>query len=236
MFKKLTDGWKNLSHNHWKMGIISIMFYLAFQIFADILAIKMTNVAGLTISAAFFVFPMTFTLRDLIHKFMGKQVAQIVIRTALLINFTMLLIFWVYIAFPPVKGTENIQAAVALIFGSMWRIVLASITAEFISETVDTEVYQAWVNKFGAKYQWGRVLSSNIVAGPIDITVFKLVAFLGWLPMGVVFANILSEMLLRFALAVISMPLIYIPPNPTTEKLKMFVKGLEHTDLETPVN
>jgi len=209
------------------MGIVAIMFYLAFQVFADLLAIKMTNIAGLTISAAFFVYPMTFTFRDLIHKFMGKAMALLVIRTALAINFVMLAVFWVYITLPPVIGTEAIQSSVQLIFGSMWRIVLASITAEFISETVDTNVYQAWVDKFGQKYQWGRVLSSNLVAGPVDITAFKLVAFLGVLPMGVVFANILSEMFLRVLLAVISMPLIYIAPNPTTDKLKMFVRGLD---------
>lgn len=230
MFKKMLVNWKEFRTNHWKMGIVSIMFYLAFQVFADLLAIKMTSFAGLTVSAAFFVYPMTFTFRDLMHKFMGKKVSVIVIKTALLINIVMLGVFWIYVNAPPVPGTEDIQASVSLIFGSMWRIVLASVLAEFVSELVDTEVYQAWVNKFQNKHQWGRVLFSNIVAGPIDITVFKLVAFLGWLPMGVVFANILSEMLLRVGLAIVSIPLIYIAPSPTTEKLKMFVRGIDEIE------
>ena len=191
---------------------------------------KRQGVFGLTISAAFFVYPMTFTFRDLIHKFMGKGVSRMVIKIALLINVIMLGIFWIYVKLPPVAGTEFVQDAVSLIFGSLWRIVLASVLAEFISEMIDTEVYQAWVNKFGEKYQWGRVLSSNIIAGPIDITAFKLIAFLGVLPMGVVFANIASEMLLRLALAVISIPLIYIAPSPKTDKLKMFVRGIEKKD------
>lgn len=222
----LRTKYRQFVSDNWKVGLIAVMLYLAFQVFADILAIKMTVIAGLTISPAFFVYPMTFTFRDMIHKFLGKQVAQLVIGMALAINIIMLGIFQIYVQLPAVAGAEEIQAAVSLIFGSMWRIVLASISAEFISEMVDTEVYQLWVNKFKQRHQWGRVLFSNLVSGPIDITVFKLVAFLGWLPMGVVWANIASEMLLRVALAVISIPLIYIAPSPSESALRMFVRGI----------
>jgi queuosine precursor transporter len=167
------------------------------------------------------------------HKYIGKQGARLVIVTALALNAIMLLIFQLYVKLPAVAGTEDVQAAVSLIFGSMWRIVLASILAEFASEMMDTEVYQAWVNKFGERHQWGRVLFSNLVAGPIDIVVFKLVAFAGWLPMSVVWANIGGEMLLRVILAVVTVPLIYLAPTPTTNQLaNIFIRGYKEKQEE----
>lgn len=236
MFKNFRNNYQEFVSNPWKVGIVAVMFYLAFQVFADILAIKQTTLFGLVISPAFFVFPMTFTLRDVMHKYIGKQGARLVIVTALVLNAIMLLIFQLYVKLPAVAGTEDVQSAVSLIFGSMWRIVAASILAEFASEMMDTEVYQAWVNKFGQKHQWGRVLFSNLVAGPIDIVVFKLVAFAGWLPMSVVWANIGGEMLLRVILAVATVPLIYLAPNPTTNQLaNIFIKGYKEKQEETVV-
>jgi queuosine precursor transporter len=233
MLNKSNNKYQEFVSNPWKVGIVAIMFYLAFQVFADILAIKQTTLFGLVISPAFVVFPMTFTLRDVMHKYIGKQGARLVIVTALALNAIMLLIFQLYVKLPAVAGTEDVQAAVSLIFGSMWRIVLASILAEFASEMMDTEVYQAWVNKFGERHQWGRVLFSNLVAGPIDIVVFKLVAFAGWLPMSVVWANIGGEMLLRVILAVVTVPLIYLAPTPTTNQLaNIFIRGYKEKQEE----
>ncbi|MCZ7671104.1 MAG: VUT family protein [Chloroflexi bacterium] len=61
----------------------------------------------------------------------------------------------------------------------MWRIVLASILAEVISELVDTEAYHWFVTKVTKEKQWARVLVSNSASIPIDTAIFALVAFGG---------------------------------------------------------
>jgi len=216
----MRNGWGEFKTDPLRMGVSAIMFYLAFQIFADILSIKVTQVAGLTFGAVFFVYPLTFTFRDLIQKFLGKKVARTVIVTALAINLLMVLIFQIYVMMKPAPGNEFVQDAVSLIFGSTWRIILASIVAEFISEMVDTNVYSKWVNKFGQKHQWGRVLFSNIVAGPLDVIIFNLIAFSGLWPWDLIVAVTKTEFVIRIAMAVVSIPLIYIAPSPNVEKIK----------------
>jgi len=219
----LWRGVKDTFRTPWKMGIISIMFYLAFQIFSDILALKQIEVGWLTLSPVFFIYPLTFTFRDMMHKVMGKQVSRIVIVTALVLNFVMLGLFRIYVSTAPAEGSAAVQGAVETVFGSVWRIVLASITAEFISEMVDTEVYQRWVNKFGEKHQWGRVLFSNMIAGPIDIIAFKVVAFAGIWPTAMLFSNLRTEFLFRFVLAAVSIPFIYLVPTPKQQQFKEFL-------------
>jgi queuosine precursor transporter len=216
MFREL----KELTQSPWKMGIITIMAYLSFQIFADIMALKQIAIGPLVMSPVFFVFPATFTFRDMIHKALGKSVAHVVIVTALIINFVMLGLFRLYISIPPAPGSESAQAAIELVFGSVWRIVLASIVAEFVSQMIDTEVYAGWVKIFGQEKQWGRVFFSNLIAGPVDIIVFKVVAFAGLWPTSMLFANLWTEFFFRFGLALIGMPLIYLVPATTKDQLR----------------
>ena len=45
----------------------------------------------------------------------------------------------------------------AAVLGPLWRIVVASIIAEVISELVDTEVYHWFVHRVTRRYQWARV-------------------------------------------------------------------------------
>jgi len=69
--------------------------YVAAQMLADISSLKITEVAGFSMDAGTLVYPFTFTLRDLIHKVAGKQVARALIIGAAVINLFMAGLFWV---------------------------------------------------------------------------------------------------------------------------------------------
>ena len=223
----MKQKWSELKTDPLKLGIVAIMFYLSFQIFADILSLKATSFFGLTLGAVFFVYPLTFTFRDIMHKVLGKEVAKLVIYTALSINVVMLGIFWIYVNMPVAEGSEWAQPASELIFGNIWRIVVASVVAEFISEMMDTELYQRWVNKWGEKHQWGRVLYSNTIAGPLDVILFNLIAFTGLWETSLILAVVKTEILLRICMAVVSIPLIYLVPTPKSKVMKAVVSKLK---------
>jgi len=222
----MLDLIRSFTKDRLRVGIAAVMFYAAFQIFADILSLKVTTMFGLTFGAVFFVYPLTFTFRDLIHKTLGVKAARIVIVSALAINVVMLLIFEVYLRMPVVAYDEfqvMVQDASSLVFGSIWRIVLASIIAEFISEMLDTEIYQRFVNKFGQKHQWGRVLFSNAIAGPIDVIIFNTIAFAGLFSTQLLVNLSKTEIFIRILMAVVSIPLIYLAPQ--FDELKGKVKN-----------
>ncbi|MEZ4516522.1 MAG: queuosine precursor transporter [Chloroflexota bacterium] len=112
------------------------------------------------------------------------------------------------------------------ILGPVWRIVLASITAEIVSELIDTEVYHWFVTRITTKYQWARVLVSNAVSVPIDSLVFSVlvIAPLPFLldspltvPWSVVWQIFLFNVGVKFAVTLISMPLIYATPDRNWE-------------------
>ena len=63
--------------------------YVAAQMMADIASLKIITIMGRAVDAGTLVYPFTFTLRDLVHKLAGKQVARALIFTAAAINLLM---------------------------------------------------------------------------------------------------------------------------------------------------
>ena len=114
-------------------SIVIIALYAAAQMMADIGSLKIGFIAGLSIDGGTFIYPITFTLRDMIHKKLGKKAARTIIIVCALINLAMALFFSLLTKLPsdPSWGLQNEFAS---ILGPVWRIVLASIAAEVISD------------------------------------------------------------------------------------------------------
>jgi len=186
--------------------------YVAAQMLADVTSLKIALVAGFSIDAGTFVYPLTFTLRDLVHKTVGATGARLLIITAAAINLVMALLFAFTAALPP-DPSWPLQDAYAAVLSPVWRIVIASILAEVIAELVDTEVYRLWVERVTRRYQWARVLTSNSISVPLDSLVFCWLAFGGALPNAVVWSIVASNILVKGATTLISLPAIYFVPE-----------------------
>lgn len=190
-------------------SIVIIALYAAAQMMADIGSLKIGFIAGLSIDGGTFIYPITFTIRDMIHKKLGKKAARTIIIVCALINLAMALFFSLLTKLPsdPSWGLQNEFAS---ILGPVWRIVLASIAAEVISELLDTEMYHLWVTKITTKFQWARVLFSNVVSVPVDSLIFGLIAFWGLMSADTVWSIILANIIVKGIITIISIPLIYL--------------------------
>ncbi|MCB2224862.1 MAG: queuosine precursor transporter [Actinobacteria bacterium] len=184
--------------------------YVAAQMLADISSLKITEVAGLSMDAGTLVYPFTFTLRDLVHKVAGVRVARALIAAAAVINLCMAGLFWVVDRLPALEGVGPQTDSFGAVLAPVWRIVFASILAEVVSELIDTEAYSAWVRRFGERRQWGRVLASNAVAIPVDSLLFVLVAFAGVVTAGEVWEIFTTNVVVKGAVTVVSIPWIYL--------------------------
>ena len=189
--------------------------YLLCQIIADVTALKMVDMFGIYVPAAVFIYALTFTLRDVVHKQLGKQTAVFMVLTAGVVNVLMAAYFVFTVWLKPAPFWGN-QEAYNLILGVVPRIVGASILAEMISELIDTEIY----HRIKHLAPWKRVLGSNAVSLPIDSLIFVSVAFAGTMPLSALIAVMLGQILLKAVITVISIPLIYvIPDKPLTPEL-----------------
>lgn len=185
--------------------------YVAAQIFADVTSLKIVRVAGLSLDAGTLIYPFTFTLRDLVHKVMGKRSARLLIVAAAAINLFMAALFWVVsrLPFDPSAGPQPDWDAV---LSPVWRIVIASIIAEVVSELIDTEAYHLWVTRITDRYQWARVLASNAISIPVDSVLFVWLAFGGVFTAAVVWAIFWANVIIKGAVTLLSLPAIYLVP------------------------
>jgi len=191
--------------------------YITCQLIADIGATRFVQIGPLALSAGTFVFGLTFTLRDLIHKHLGKNWARSAIAAAAIFNI--FLSGYLYLmSLLPAPGWYANAEAWNVIFGLVPAITIGSIIAEFISEMVDTEIYALWTKWLPKAPQWTRVLVSNVCSIPVDSLVFCTLAFsivpklLG--AAGITLMEALTfaaggQIVYKFAITLISLPFIY---------------------------
>lgn len=189
--------------------IIVAISYIAAQMMSDIASLRIVTVLGFSMDAGTLVYPLTFTLRDMIHKVAGIKIARIVIVAAAAINIVMAILFWI-VSRLPADASVGPQMEFVAVLSPVWRIVFASIIAEVISELIDTESYRIWVERITTRFQWLRVLVSNSFSIPLDSIIFCWIAFGGILPATVVWSIFFSNVIVKGATTIISLPMIYL--------------------------
>jgi uncharacterized integral membrane protein (TIGR00697 family) len=189
-------------------AILVSVSYIAAQMLSDIGSLQIVLFAGLSFDAGTFIYPITFTLRDLAHKVLGLKGVRVLIVSAAVINLFMALYFWFVAGLTPdqVAGSSDLWGKV---LSPVWRITLASIAAEVVAEFIDTEAYRFWVDRVTHKFQWLRVLVSNAFSIPIDSLMFSFLAFYGTMPLSSVVGIFTSNVIIKGIVTLVSMPMIY---------------------------
>ena len=182
---KRTDAFRlkggKLGLDRTQAAIILSGLYLFFSLAGNIAATKVTYFGGLVMDAGF-IYSLTFTWRDLIHKQLGEKAAVTTIWLSAAVNLLAALYFQLVVLLPAQTDWANGggQTAWEFLFSLQMRIVLASILTALIAELIDTKVYQLWTRGGREKWpQWTRVFASNSVSIPVDSLLFPIIAFAG---------------------------------------------------------
>jgi hypothetical protein len=193
------------------LALVSSSLYVSFQIIANVLSTKITVLPffHLAVDGGTIIYPLTFTLRDFVHKTWGKNNARQVVIIAALMNVLAVLLFFAIGKMQP-DASWAFQSEYEKILMPVARITFASIIAQVISELIDTEifslVYHKWSDVLG-------VLFSNGVALIIDSIIFSLIAFLGVLPFSAVLEIIVANILIKALMSLVVAPTIRLVPR-----------------------
>ena len=190
-------------------AVVFISLYLAAQMLSNVASLKIGIVAGLAVDMGTFIYPITFTLRDLVHKTVGRRNARVLVFTAAAANLFMAA-YLLAATLVPDDPSWGLGEQFRAIFSPVWRIVAASIIAQLVSELADTEVYHWFVTRITRRRKWLRVLVSNSVSVPLDNAVFALGAFAFVLPWSSVWGIFLMNFFVKFGITLLSLPLIYL--------------------------
>jgi uncharacterized integral membrane protein (TIGR00697 family) len=196
-------------------AIILSGLYLFFSLAGNIAATKVTYFGGLVMDAGF-IYSLTFTWRDLIHKQLGQKAAITTIWLSAVVNLLAALYFQLVVMLPAQTDWANSGGQIAweFLFSLQMRIVLASILTALIAELIDTRVYQLWMRGGREKWpQWTRVFASNSVSIPVDSLMFPIIAFAGVLGAEGLQQMVWTNLIVKALVTVLVFWTIYLVPE-----------------------
>ncbi len=192
--------------------LVAVGAFVAASLIANVMSVRLVRVAGFSIDAGTLTYPLTFTLRDVVHKLGGRRAARATIVATAGFNVVLAVGLWAAARLPADLDVGPQREFGEVLVGT-WRIVVASVVAQVVAELLDTEVYHRVVLRFGHGRQWLRVLASNAVSVPVDSVIFVVIAFGGEIPASAVWSIIVANIVVKGITSVVSTPLIYTVPD-----------------------
>src|SRR5262245_26157544 len=125
-------------------------------------------------------FPISYLFGDVLTEVYGYKRSRRVIWAGFGAMVFASLMSYVVTSLPP-ASTMSVeqQNAVNMIFGQTWRIVLASLTAFWAGEFVNSFVLAKMKVASNGKYLWMRTIGSTFAGEAVDSLIFYPVAFIG---------------------------------------------------------
>ena len=188
--------------------------------------------------AGILFFPISYVIGDILTEVYGFARARRVIWTGFAALLFMAFMCWVVVALPPAAGWND-QPAYEAVFGSTWRIVLASMIAFWVGEFANSFVLAKLKVRTQGRHLWMRTIGSTIVGQGFDSLIFYPLAFYGlpgWPPEAVIQVMI-SQFILKVTWEVILTPVTYVVVGwlKRREGLDVYDEATDFTPFRTTV-
>lgn len=141
-------------------------------------AAKLSTIAGFTFGAGILFFPLSYVIGDVLTEVYGYARARRVIWAGFAALIFMAVMSFIVVALPPSASWTG-QDAYEQVFGQVPRIVLASITAFWAGEFVNSYVMAKMKLWTKGEKLWTRTIGSTVVGQGVDSLLFYPIAFFG---------------------------------------------------------
>jgi uncharacterized integral membrane protein (TIGR00697 family) len=160
--------------------------------------------------AGILFFPISYVIDDVMTEVYGYARARRAIWAGFVALAFMALMEWTVVHLPVAPGWTG-QAAYDRVFGSGWRIILASVTAFFVGEFLNSFVMAKMKIWSSGRNLWMRFWGSTIIGEGADSLIFYPLAFYGmadW-PVNALAEVMLSQFVLKVSWEVLLTPATY---------------------------
>jgi hypothetical protein len=161
-----------------------------------------------TFTAGVLFFPISYIFGDVLTEVYGYARARKVVWAGFAAQLFAAFMSFVVVRFPPAPGFQG-EAAIEAVFGSTWRIVLASLMAYFCGEFCNSYILAKMKIRTEGRFLWMRTIGSTIVGEGVDSLIFYPVAFLGTWPRELVLQVMVGNYLAKVAWEVVNTPVTY---------------------------
>lgn len=177
---------------------------------SNVVTTKLIMIGGLVLPGAALLYALLFLASDIYVERYGREEGQKLVT----IGFIASVVASAFIALtqymPVAPFAVDVQAAYEILLGTNFRIVMASMTAYYISQTWDVFIFSFIKKKTGGKKKWLRNNLSTMTSQLIDTLIFITIAFIGNVPTEILFTMLYSQYLFKFLVAALDTPIFYL--------------------------
>lgn len=177
---------------------------------ANVTAGRLVNFWGVTLPSAVLIFPISYIFGDVLTEVYGFKRSRLVIWLGLGANVFMALFFLLVNALPAPSWWQNEAKSYSVVLGLAPRAVLASITAYFVGEYLNSVVLSKMKILTKGKWLWTRTIGSTVVGEGADTFIFISIAFFGLMPLHNLAFLMMAQYLFKVIYEVIATPLTYL--------------------------
>lgn len=178
-------------------------------VLCNIQVLKTVELFGMTTTLGNVLYASVFLATDLLSEFYGKEEAK----RGVLLGFATLVMAAVYMQialhFTP-SAEDFAQPHLAVIFGFMPRVAVASLAAYLVSQYHDVWAFHAIRERTGEGRLWLRNNASTMFSQLLDSVIFCFIAFAGVFPWSVFWEILFTTYLMKLIVAMLDTPFIYL--------------------------
>jgi uncharacterized integral membrane protein (TIGR00697 family) len=170
---------------------------------------KVCQIAGYTLGAGVFFFPVSYVFGDILTEVYGYARTRRVIWAGFAALLFASLMSQAVIALPPAPDWPH-QPAYELVYGSTPRIVAASLAAFWAGDFINSFVLAKMKLKTEGRFLWMRTIGSTVVGQGVDSLIFYPLAFWGHWPPQLVAAVMTSNFFVKVGVETVMTPVTYL--------------------------
>lgn len=214
-----------------KLYELFLAMFVVVLLLSNVVAGKIMRIGFITATSATFLFPFSYIFGDVLTEVYGYARTRRIIWYGFGANLFMVFIFLITIILPYPEWWGN-QEAYKIVLGIVPRIVIASLIGYCVGSFINSFIMAKMklrMNKWDPDHKqlWMRTILSTLFGEGIDTVLFICVAFLGVLPVKVVFTMVLWQWLIKVGVEVVFTPLTYVIVNAVKK-----AEGFEIYDAE----
>lgn len=147
----------------------------AIFLISNINASKGVEIGPLVTDAAFFLFPLSYIVGDVLAEVYGFKKARVAIWTGFGVTLLAVICFYIAVALPPASFYDG-QEHFSYVLGLVPRIVLASLVGYVVGQMLNSWMLTTMKRRSGERGLWARLLGSTVVGQLGDTLLFCVIA------------------------------------------------------------
>jgi queuosine precursor transporter len=207
-----------------------LTLFVAVLLISNVVGQKLCLIWGFKIGGANLLFPLTYIFGDVFTEVYGYAASRRAIWLGFICSGLLSVMGMIMVALPPHPEWHN-QEAYATIFGTVPKMVLASLIAYWCGEFSNSFTMAKMKVITGGKHLWTRTIGSTVIGQFVDTTVFLSLAFGATLSMGSLVELIITSYSFKVIYEVLATPLTYWVVNGLKR-----LEGVDTYDVATNFN